>query len=105
MDNGCIGLGELDNSSTALGSSHSRGTMDTCYTVGLRFFVPALFFSILTPLFLPSSSVSLTYLILVVPMRKCSGKHLCISSTFPISSTFIIHGNHSSIEWILDFFA
>ena len=48
------------------------------------FFVPALLFSILKPLFLPLSSVSLSYFILAVPMRKCLGKHLCISSSIPI---------------------
>ena len=39
-------------------------------------FVPALLFSILTPLFLPSYSVSLSYIIIVVPMRECLGKHV-----------------------------
>ena len=48
-------------------------------------FVPTLILSILMPLFLPASSVSLSYLILAVPMRKCSGKHWCVSSTFPIA--------------------
>ena len=41
---------------------------------------PLRFFSILTPLFLPPSSVSLSYFILGVPMRKCLGKHSCMSS-------------------------
>ena len=49
------------------------------------FFVPALLLSILTPLFLPSSSVSLSYFVLAVPMRECLGKHLCMSSPFPIT--------------------
>ena len=34
------------------------------------FFVPALLFTVLTPLILPSSSVPLSYFILVVPMRS-----------------------------------
>ena len=38
-----------------------------------------------TPLFLPSSSVSLSYLIFAVLMRECWRKHLCMSSTFPIT--------------------
>ena len=50
---------------------------------GFIFFVPALLLSILTPLFLPSSSVSLPYFILAVPMRECLGKHSCKSSPFP----------------------
>ena len=29
--------------------------------------------------------ISLTYFILAVPMRKCLGKHLCMSSPFPIA--------------------
>ena len=47
--------------------------------------VPALLLSILTPLFLQSSSVSLTYLILAVPLRVCLGKYSCTSSPFPIA--------------------
>ena len=49
------------------------------------FFVPALLLSILTPLFLPSSSVSLSYFVLAVPVRECLGKHSCMSSPFPIA--------------------
>ena len=52
---------------------------------GLLLFVPALLISILTPLFLPSSSVSLSYFVLSVPMRECFGKHSCMSSQFPIA--------------------
>ena len=46
---------------------------------------PALLFSILTPLFLPSSSVYLSYFILAVSMRECLGKHSCMSSPCPIA--------------------
>ena len=53
--------------------------------LGLIFFVPALLLSTLTPLFLPSSSVSLSYFILAVFMRECLGKHSCTSSPFPIA--------------------
>ena len=53
------------------------------------FFVPALLLSILTPFFLPSSSVSLSNFILAVPMRECMGKHSCMSSPFP---TAILNG-------------
>ena len=49
------------------------------------FSCPLCFFPILTPLFLPPSSVSLSYLILAVSMRKCLGKHACMSSPFPIA--------------------
>ena len=52
---------------------------------GLLLFVPAVLFSILTPLFCPSSSVSLSYFILAVPMRECLGKHSCMSFPFPIA--------------------
>ena len=45
------------------------------------FFVPALLLSILTPLFLLSSS----YFSISVPMRKYLGKHSCMSFTFPIA--------------------
>ena len=52
---------------------------------GLLLFVPAVLFSILTPLFCLSSSVSLSYFVLAVPMRKCLGKHSCMSSRCPIA--------------------
>ena len=52
---------------------------------GLFSFVFALVLSILMPLFLPSSSVSVSYFILAVPMRECLGKHSCMSPPFPIA--------------------
>ena len=61
---------------------------------GLPLFVPALLFSILTPLFLPPSSVSLSYFIIAVPMRKCLGKHSCMSSPFSIA---ILNGTFFSV--------
>ena len=53
---------------------------------GLLLFVPAVLFSILKPLFCVSSSVSLSYFVLAVPMHKCLGKHSCISSPCPIAT-------------------
>ena len=47
--------------------------------------VPALLLSILKPLFLPSSSVSLSYFVLSVPMRECLGKYSCMSSPCPVA--------------------
>ena len=59
---------------------------------GLIFSVPALLIlSILTPLFLPSMSVSLSYLILEVTMHECLGKHLCTSSPFPIAISHFVY--------------
>ena len=52
---------------------------------GLLLFVPALLLSILTSLFLPSSSVSLCYFVLTFPMRECFGKHSYMSSQCPIA--------------------
>ena len=52
---------------------------------GLLLFVPSVLFSILTPLFYPSSSVSMSYFVLAVPMRECLGKLSCMSSPFPIA--------------------
>ena len=49
-------------------------------------------FSTLTPLFCPSSSVSLSYIILAVPMRECLGKHSCMSSPFSLA---ILNGTSS----------
>ena len=57
---------------------------------GLFFCVPAVRLSILTPLFLPSSSVSLSYFILAVPIRECLGKHSCTSSPFPIAKLMVL---------------
>ena len=54
--------------------------------------MPALLLSILTDVFLPYS-VSLSYLILAVPMHECLGKHLGVNSTFPIA---IINGTFIS---------
>ena len=51
----------------------------------LIFFVSALLLSILTPFFLPSSSVSLSYFVLAVPMSECLGKQSCMRSPFPIA--------------------
>ena len=63
---------------------------------GLLFiFGPVLLLSILTPLFLPSSSVSLSYFVLAVPMREWLGKHSCMSSLFPIA---ILNGTFLSRE-------
>ena len=56
------------------------------------FFGPTLLLSIHTLLFLPSSSVSSSYFILVVPMRACLGKHSCMRSHF-----------YSHTEWYLFF--
>ena len=47
--------------------------------------MPVLLLSILTPLFLPSSSVSLSYFVLAIPMRECLGKHSYMSSPCPIA--------------------
>ena len=55
------------------------------------------FFSILTPLFCPSSSVSLSYFILAVPMRECLGKHSCMISQFPIA---ILNGTSSFLSLV-----
>ena len=56
------------------------------WAVGTSFsFVLALLLCILTPLFLLTSSGSLSYFILAVPMRECLGKHSCTNSTVPIA--------------------
>ena len=47
---------------------------------------------ILTHLFLPSLSVSLSYFILTVPMSECLGKYSCISSPFLIAIQPILNG-------------
>ena len=54
---------------------------------GLLSFEPALLLSIITPLCLPSSSVYVSCFILAVPMRECSGKHSCMSSSITYGHT------------------
>ena len=66
------------------------------------FFVPAVAFSMLMPFFLPPSSVSLSYFILAVPMRKRLGKHSCMSSPFPIAmlnGTFFFRSVKAMNNW------
>ena len=65
------------------------------------FFVPAVLLSkcLFIRLFIPSSSVSLSYFILAVPMRKCSGEHSCLSSIFHVAllnDTFFSASQNSS---------
>ena len=47
------------------------------------FFLSAVLISTLTLLIEPTSSVSLPYFIQSVPLRKCLGKHSCMSSLLP----------------------
>ena len=64
--------------------------------------MPALLFSILTPLSLPPLSVYLSYFILTVPVRKCLGKHSCMSSLFPIAilnGTFFFRSVKAMGNW------
>ena len=64
---------------------------------GLLLFVPTVLFFILTPLFCVSSSVSLYYFILAVPIRECLGKHSCMSFPFPIA---ILNGTSSFLSLV-----
>ena len=58
------------------------------------------FFHIFTLLLLLSSSVSLSYFLLAVPMRKRSGEHSCMSSTFHIAKWFCLFRNAKwSLIW------
>ena len=67
---------------------------------GFLSFGPAVLFFILTPLFLPSSSVSLSYyFIIAVNMRECLGKHSCMSSPFP---TAILNGTSFFLSLVQD---
>ena len=58
---------------------------------GLLYFI---LLSIFTPLFLPSSSVCLSYFILAVPMRECLGKQSCTSSNFQIEFFSLVQEKH-----------
>ena len=72
---------------------------------GLVFFVTALLLSTLTPLFLSSTSVSLSYdkwQAFAVPMRECLGKQSCMSSPFPIAilnATFFFRSVKAMNNW------
>ena len=50
----------------------------------LLIFVPSFLLSMLTPLFLLSSSLSLAYFVQAVPIRECLGKPSCMSYQFLI---------------------
>ena len=85
----CLGcrcrLSSLGNSSTASRSSAHGGTVSPnySYAIGSQFFrARCTSFHIHSSYILP---LCLSYFILAVPMRKCSGKHSCMSSTFPIA--------------------
>ena len=68
----------------------------------LLFFLCPLCFFPHSPLFLSSSSVSLSYFILAVPMRECLGKHSCMSSPFPIAilnGTFFFRSVKAMNNW------
>ena len=65
---------------------------------GLLFFVSAVLLSTFILFFLLSSSVSLSYLNLAVPMSKCLRKHSCMSSPFSIA---ILNGTCSLLAPIL----
>ena len=54
------------------------------------FFVPASLLSILASLFLRSSSASLSYFILAVPMQESLERHSCMSSPFPIATEWYL---------------
>ena len=76
----------LGDSSIALGRSDLllNGRPGYSLTVGTSFFFAlALLLSILPLLFLPSS-LSVSYFILAVAMRKCYRKYSCMSSIFNI---------------------
>ena len=79
-------LGQVGNSCNASGSNDAGGSVSPNYSQasGLLFFVSTLLLSIFTLFFLPSSSVSLSYFNLAVPMLKCSRAHMRMSTTFPV---------------------
>ena len=62
------------------------------------FFVSAVLLSTIILLFLLSSAVSLSYFNLAVPMRKCLGKHSCMSCQFsmPYWMELALFGHHYS---------
>ena len=75
-----IGVDSLENSSTVLGVA-TPGKIGLNYSLGLLDFIfRARFTSFRAHALFLSSPVFLSYLILVVPMRKCLGKYSCMSS-------------------------
>ena len=63
-------------------------------------YMPILLLFMLTSLFLPSSSASLCYFIIAVPMLECLGKHSFMRSTFPIAMMFFFHEAKQSLLWL-----
>ena len=79
MDHRCW----LGNSSTASGSSDHVGTVAPSQLVRRDFIISCPLLNIFTLLRL-SFSVSLSYVNHTIPMSKCSGEHMCMSSEFSI---------------------
>ena len=75
-------LSSLGNSSTTSGSSDPGEDGRPELQLGRRDLFFSVLLSISSLIILSTSSVSLFYFILAVPMRKCLGKHTCMSSTF-----------------------
>ena len=80
-------LGLLGNSSAVSGRSNLYGTVGPSYSLRRwdLFYLWFPLLSILTPSFFHSSSVSLSYFILAVPMGVCFGKYSCMSFPYPIA--------------------
>ena len=76
-------LSPLGNSSTGSGSSDPYLARATVRPSGHHFFLSAV--HICTLILSPSSSISMSYFILAVPLCKCLGNHSCMSSTFPVA--------------------
>ena len=87
MDYRCW-LGSLGKSSTASASSDLWGTVGRAAVrpLGHIGFLPAVLLFIFPILFLPPSSVSMSYFILAAPKLKCLGKPVYMSFTFPIAT-------------------
>ena len=88
MDYNRCRLNSFGNFSTASGVATPLGTVCPSYNIAVEtsfFFFPAVLLSIFSLFIFPTFSVSLSYFILPIPMRKCFGKHSCTSSAFPIT--------------------
>ena len=64
---------------------HTNYVYYSCMAVETSFFRSRFTSFHTRTLFLPSSSVSLSYFIFAVPILNCFGKYLCMSSSFPIT--------------------
>ena len=87
----CVDRSDLQNREVDFETDYREwltGRDEIKWLTGLIFFVSAVLLYTFILICSPSSSVSLSYFNLSVPIRKCLGKHSLMSSTFYIDTMY-----------------